>query len=100
MESTRQQTQGVDEKGEHDVQPRVKADLAARGSGCDFLARRGEARLCHGVVLLVELKSDGIARLRSNVCRLEGQNARATNYNLVILGGGGRGGRGSRGSGT
>ena len=88
------------QKGEHDVQPRVKADLAARGSGCDLLARRGEARLRHSVVLLVELKGDGIARLRGNICRLEGQNVRATNYNPVILGGGGRSGRGTGSGGS
>jgi hypothetical protein len=72
------------------VQSRVKANLATCGSGCEHLARRSKTGFCHCVVLLVELKGDGVAGLGSNVCRLEGQYARATNYDPVILGGGGR----------
>jgi len=55
---------------------RMEANLVVRGSVCDRSARRGEGRLRHGVVLLVELKGDGVTRLRSNVRRPEGQDGR------------------------
>jgi hypothetical protein len=48
------------------------------------LTGRSEAGLGHGVVLLVELKRDSVARLGSNVWRAVDQT-RATNYNLVVL---------------
>jgi len=71
--------------GKQDVQPRVKADLAARRSGGELLAGRGKAGLRDGVVLLVELKGDGVARLRGDIRGLEGQGA-AADDDLVVLG--------------
>lgn len=71
--------------GKQDVQPRVKADLAARRSGGELLAGRGKAGLRDSVVLLVELKGDGVARLRGDIRGLEGQGA-AADDDLVVLG--------------
>lgn len=53
------------------------------------MARRGKGGLRDGVVLLVELKGDGVARLRGDIRGLEGQAA-ATNDDLVVLRSGGR----------
>lgn len=80
-----------------DVQPRVKADLAACRSGGEHLARRGKAGLRDGVVLLVELKGDGVARLCGDVRGLEGQGTAADDDLVVLRRGGCR--RGCRRSG-
>ena len=81
---------------EEDVQPRVEADLATCRTGGEHLTRIGEVGLRYGVVLLVELKGNGIARLRGNIRGLEGQGG-ATDYDSVILR---RGGGRSRGCGS
>ena len=81
---------------EEHVQPRVKADLAACRTSGEHLARIGEARLRDCVVLLVELKRNGVARLCSDIRGLEGQCG-ATNNDSVILRRGGGGVRGSSG---
>ncbi len=70
---------------DHHVQPRVEANLATCGSGCELLTRRSKAGLCDGVILLVELKGDGVAGLCGDICGLEGQNSCATNSDLVVL---------------
>ena len=56
------------------------------------MARGGKAGLRGGMVLLMELKGDGVARLRGDVRGLEGQ-ATAADDDLVVLrrGGCGRG---------
>lgn len=58
--------------GREDVQPRVKADLTACRTGGELLARIGEAGLRDCVVLLVELKGNGVARLRGDIRGVEG----------------------------
>lgn len=63
-------------QGKYDVQSRVKTGLVARVR--EWYARRVEAGLRRGVVLGVELKRDGVTRLSSNVCRLEGQSSPVT----------------------
>jgi hypothetical protein len=83
-------------KGIGDVQSRVKANLAARRSRRQGLARCVEAGLCRRVVLLVELKGDGVARLCGDICRFEGQGA-TTNDDPVVLSGASRS-RGGSGS--
>ena len=77
------------EDNEQDVQSRVKANLAARRSRREHLARSGEAGLRDSVILLVELKGDGVAGLRGDVRGLEGQSG-ATDDDFVILRGRGR----------
>ena len=79
------------EQGIEDVQSRVEANLAARRGRGEGLARRVEARLGRRVVLLVELKGDGVARLRGDICGLEGQ-AGATNDDPVVSSGASSGG--------
>ena len=74
-------------RGKQDVQPRVKADLAARRSGGELLARRGKGGLRDGVVLLAELKGDGVARLRGDIRGLEGQGAAADDDPVVLRSG-------------
>jgi hypothetical protein len=61
------------------------------GSVCERLARGGEARLRRGVIHLVELKRDGVTRLRGNVRRLEGQDVYPPNHDPVVMGTRGRG---------
>jgi len=78
-------------------EPRVKADLAACRIGGEHLARIGEAGLRDRVVLLVELKGNGVARLRGDIRGLEGQSG-ATNDDSVILRRGGGRSRGRSGS--
>jgi hypothetical protein len=43
---------------EEDIQPQVKANLAACRTGGGHQARLGEAELCDHVILLMELKGD------------------------------------------
>jgi len=84
--------------GKEDVQSRIKANLAACRSGGELLARGGKAGLRDGVVRLVELKGDGVARLRGDVCGLEGQATAADDDPVVLRRGGCR--RSGRGRGA
>jgi len=54
------------------------------------LARRGEAGLRDGVILLVELKGDGVSCLRGDVCGLEGQRAATDDDPVILRSGSGR----------
>ena len=84
---------------EEDVQLRVKAGLATCRTRRELLARIGEAGLRDCVILLVELKGNGVAWLRGDIRGLEGQSG-ATNNDFVILRRGGGGIRGSSGTGS